>query len=147
MMDWREFIAAFFLSVLGAAIGLFVFLSVHAFGRELYPGQYSQLDPAVRKWFRNQTSPKTGGNCCSEADGTYAEEDIIGGHYWTKFSWHHFENSHMVELTTAWMQVDDDVVIHDPNRHGAPVVWWAWQSGFGADAKVQIRCYAPGGGV
>jgi hypothetical protein len=40
------------------------------------------------------------------------------------------------------------VVIHDPNRHGAPVVWWTRASGTtAATAKVRIRCYAPGGGV
>jgi hypothetical protein len=29
-----------------------------------------------------------------------------------------------------------------PNRNGAPVAWWYFQEG-----KLQIRCYAPGGGV
>jgi hypothetical protein len=28
------------------------------------------------------------------------------------------------------------------NRNGAPVAWWYFQGG-----KLQIRCYAPGGGV
>jgi hypothetical protein len=95
-------------------------------------GQYNNVSAEVRQWFRSQKSPKTGGLCCNEADGTYAEEDIRNGVYWTRF-----------ELTRGeWIAVPSDVVIHDPNRNGAPVVWWFFQ-----DGKLQIRCYAPGGGV
>ena len=95
-------------------------------------GQYNNVSPEVRQWFRAQKSPKTGGLCCNEADGTYAEEDIRNGEYWTRF-----------ELTNGeWILVPQDVVIKDPNRNGAPVAWWYFQNG-----KVQIRCYAPGGGV
>ena len=39
-------------------------------------GQWQNVDPQVRKWFREQKSPKTGSLCCDESDGTYAEEDI-----------------------------------------------------------------------
>jgi hypothetical protein len=48
-------------------------------------GQYNSVAPEVRQWFRAQKSPKTGGLCCNEADGTYAEEDIRTGVYWTRF--------------------------------------------------------------
>jgi hypothetical protein len=48
-------------------------------------GQYNSVAPEVRQWFRAQKSPKTGGLCCNEADGTYAEEDIRNGVYWTRF--------------------------------------------------------------
>ena len=41
-----------------------------------------------------------------------------------------------------WVPVPADVVIKDPNRNGPPVAWWYYQ-----DGKLQIRCYAPGGGV
>jgi hypothetical protein len=95
-------------------------------------GQYNSVSPEVRQWFRAQKSPKTGSLCCNEADGTYAEEDIRDGVYWTRF-----------ELTNGeWIPVPTDVVIKDPNRNGAPVAWWYIQ-----DGKLQIRCYAPGGGV
>ena len=95
-------------------------------------GQYNNASPEVRQWFRAQKSPKTGGLCCNEADGIYAEEDIREGHYWTRF-----------DLTKGeWMLVPDEVVIRDRNPNGAPVAWWYFQ-----DGKVQIRCYAPGGGV
>jgi hypothetical protein len=106
--------------------------------RELTPGQYAQVDPVVREWFRNQLSPRTGGNCCSEADGAYAEEDIRAGDYWTR--WPLSEG--------RWYQVPDDVVIHDPNRNGAPVVWWYSEINPATGAnELKIRCYAPGGGV
>jgi hypothetical protein len=42
-------------------------------------GQYTNVSSEVREWFRTQKSPKTGGLCCNEADGTYAEEDIRNG--------------------------------------------------------------------
>jgi hypothetical protein len=113
------------------ALALLV-LCAPALARELYPGQYGNVPADVRQWFRSQKSPKTGGLCCNEADGTYAEEDIRNGMYWTRF-----------DLTRGeWIPVPSDVVIHDPNRNGAPVVWWFYQ-----DGRVQIRCYAPGGGV
>ena len=48
-------------------------------------GQWKDIDPKVRQWFREQKSPQTGGYCCNESDGTYAEEEIREGHYWTRF--------------------------------------------------------------
>jgi hypothetical protein len=118
------------------------------YGRELYPGQYAQVDPDVRQWFKDQKSPKTHISCCSEADGSYAEEEIRDGHYWTRFAWRFAFNGAYQEMHSDWMEVPDDVVIHDPNRHGAPVVWWTWESGMTPDiAKPRIRCYAPGGKV
>ena len=107
-------------------------LCAPALARELYPGQYSNVPADVRQWFRAQKSPKTGGLCCNEADGTYAEEDIRNGVYWTRF-----------ELTKGeWIRVPPEVVITGPNINGAPVAWWYFQ-----DGKVQIRCYAPGAGI
>jgi hypothetical protein len=95
-------------------------------------GQYENVAPEIRQWFRSQKSPKTGALCCNEADGIYAEEEIRDGIYWTRF-----ENT-----KGAWIPVPSDVVIKDPNRNGAPVAWWYYRNG-----ELQIRCYAPGGGV
>jgi hypothetical protein len=39
-------------------------------------GQYNNVAPEIRQWFRDQKSPKTGGLCCTEADGNEAQEDI-----------------------------------------------------------------------
>ena len=41
-----------------------------------------------------------------------------------------------------WQPVPDEVVIQQPNPHGAPVVWWYVEKG-----EIKIRCYAPGSGV
>jgi len=109
---------------------LIVVLCMPALAREQYPGQYNNVAPEVRQWFRAQKSPKTGALCCNEADGIYAEEDIREGHYWTRWP------------GEDWRPVPDDVVIHAGNPHGAPVVWWYIERG-----ETKIRCYAPGGGV
>jgi hypothetical protein len=36
--------------------------------------------------------------------------------------------------------VPDDVVIREPNRNGAPVLWWRWNE----LGRPLIYCYAPG---
>jgi len=95
-------------------------------------GQYDNVSPEIRQWFRSQKSPQTGDFCCNEADGIYAEEDIRNGVYWTRFE----------QTKGEWVPVPSEVVIRGPNRNGAPVAWWYFQNG-----KVQIRCYAPGGGT
>lgn len=108
--------------------------------------QFAQWSDEDRRWLRNQLSPATHINCCSEADGSTVEEDIrceeLDGaprcHYRIRF-----------DLTNGeWREVPDEIVIHDPNRHGAPVVWWYWQyAPDGTQQRVLFRCYAPGGGV
>jgi hypothetical protein len=109
-------------------------LAAAALARNL-DGRFAQLDPASRQWLRSQQSPKTGGNCCNEADGEYAEEDIRGGHFWTRWP----------RGNGKWHQVPDDVVIHDPNRNGAPVVWWYLETNSQTgEHELKIRCYAPG---
>ena len=152
---WGEVVLASIAAILMAApnaivaTGLFLVLTpAPSHGRELYPGQYAQYPPEIREWFRSQKSPRTGISCCSEADGTYAEEEIREGHYWTRFTWRFCFAHECQDLDSGWMDVPDDVVIHDPNRHGAPVVWWTRASGTeAATAKVRIRCYVPGSGV
>jgi hypothetical protein len=117
-------------------IALLVLVASPAIARD--NGRYAQVDPKIRQWFRNQLSPKTGGNCCDEAAGVYAEEDIRGEHYWTRFP----------QSNGEWMQVPDDVVINDPNRNGAPVVWWYYERNpVSKQRELKIRCYAVGGGA
>ncbi len=99
----------------------------HVFARD--NGQYAQADPAIGKWFRDQKNPVTGVHCCSEADGEYAEEDIRDGRYWTR--WPRGDGK--------WHEVPKAAVINDPNRNGAPVVWWYMENGV-----TMIRCFAPG---
>ncbi len=117
--------------VLAAVTATVMLAPVHA--RELYPGQYDSVDPQVKEWFRSQRVPGSGILCCSEADGTYAEEDIRGTHYWTRWS--------IDGAMTPWQQVPEEVVLPH-NKNGSPVVWWMYQ-----DGGLKIRCFAPGGGV
>jgi hypothetical protein len=49
---------------------------------------------------------------------------------------------HRGRSTGEWIPVPADVVIKGPNPNGTPVAWWYFLEG-----EVQIRCYAPGGGV
>ena len=114
----------------------------HGISRERYPGQYAQLDPAISKWFNEQHVPDHPSNsCCSNADGTRAEQDIRDGHYWTRFVY----KSGGIEMGSGWMQVPDDVIIRDgkPNPVGAPIVWWYIADDDDGDggAALTIRCY------
>jgi hypothetical protein len=109
---------------------LLLVLCISALARD--NGQYENVAPDVRQWFRDQKSPKTGMICCSEADGSEAQEDIRNGHYWTTWP----------AVAPTWYQVPDEVVIKDPNKVGHPVVWTYYERG-----EVKIRCYVPGGGV
>jgi hypothetical protein len=145
----RDSIQAGILLALAASVILLVlFRPLPGHGREFYSGQYAQVDPAIRQWFRDQKSPRTGIPCCSEADGAYAEEDIRDGHYRARFTWRSCYARECHDLDSGWMDVPDDVVIHDPNRRGAPVVWWFRGSSTDpTHPAVGIRCYAPGSGV
>jgi len=105
-------------------------LSLPAFARD--NGQYQNVSPDIRQWFRDQKSPKTGMICCSEADGNEAQEDIRDGHYWATWP----------SVAPSWYQVPDEVVIRGPNKTGHPVIWTYYERG-----EVKIRCYAPGGKV
>ena len=98
------------------------------------PAHYPQMHADTLNWFRSQKVPGTQSSCCNEQDGVYAEEDIRYAEYWTRFEAH--------GKATGWMRVPPEVVIHDPNRNGAPVVWYWYENG-----TVKIRCYSPGGGV
>jgi hypothetical protein len=109
---------------------LVLLLCVPALARD--NGQFNQVSPEMRQWFRDQKSPKTGMICCTEADGNEAQEDIRDGHYWATWP----------NVAPTWYPVPDEVVIRDPNKVGHPVVWIYYEQG-----EVKIRCFAPGGGV
>lgn len=125
--------------VFGLALGIGLLTATIAPAREQYPGQYAEVDPAQQEWFREQVSPKTGGACCSEADGEMVEEDIRDGQYWIR-SKHTIDNAKQNKLATEWIQVPDDVVIREPNKFGRAVAWYKYEpAGF-----LQVRCFAPG---
>lgn len=126
----------------GALAGLLCCVGLPAFA--VWRPEYAELySPAEREWFRSQRNPQSGISCCSEADGTYAEEDLREGAYWTRFEYKRRDGTNLeYPVRSEWMKVPPEVVIHDANRHGAPTVWWYYLNG-----QVGIRCYAPGAGL
>ena len=117
-------------------VAIIILLMAPAFAREQYPGQFAQVDPKVKDWFQEQRVPGTEKSCCTIADGTFAEEDIRDGQYWTRFE--------AFGSVTPWMEVPPETVIHDPNKNGAPVVWFYRDN---EAAPVKVRCYSPGAGI
>jgi hypothetical protein len=108
--------------------------------------QANGLSDTEKQWFSDQLVPggaAKGASCCNEADGTYAEEEIRGGRYWTNFQYKKWDASasKYVDASSSWMEVPPETVL-PTNHHGAPVVWW-WIVG----GKLAIRCYAPGSGA
>jgi hypothetical protein len=95
-------------------------------------GQYSNVTPEIRQWFRDQKLPDSVFRCCDEADATYAEEDIRNGVYWTRFG----------QTEGQWISSSCGGGDKGPNLTGAPVVWW-----YNLDGGLYIRCYAPRGGM
>jgi hypothetical protein len=120
------------------AICLLTGIITPADAKEQYPGQYDSVDAPTRDWFKNQKSPKTGGLCCSEADGEMVEEDIRNGVYWIRSN-KTIDNAKIYRLTTEWLEVPDEVVIKEPNQFGRAVAWYVFQNG-----RLQVRCFAPG---
>jgi hypothetical protein len=126
-----------------------VFLTTLAHAR--WRPEYAQLSPAEQQWFYNQQvpgGPSKGARCCSIADGTYAQEDIrydaAGmGHHWTNFHYKRDTGPYGTEAGTeaesGWIQVPDELVIHEPNRHESAAVWYLIENG-----KPKIRCFIPG---
>lgn len=89
-------------------------------------------DPEIDKWFHDQMIPNGTQRCCDVSDGSFVEEDIRNGKYWIRWE----------KTQGAWIEVPDSAVIdNQPNKWGAPAVWW----GFDEDASsIYIKCYIPG---
>jgi hypothetical protein len=112
-----------------------------AHGREQYPGQYAQVDPKMKQWFREQKSPKNGMVCCNDADGEQVQEDIRDGKYWVKSNKTELyaKYNQVSNMVDGWVQVPDEVVISEPNLYGQPVAWYYFEANM-----LKIRCFAPG---
>jgi hypothetical protein len=109
--------------------------------RELYPWQYAQVDPKIRDWFDRQRAP-SGVPCCSNADGTRADERRERGIRYTQFTYTRLVRGQYVETRSEWMEVPESVVIRGgDNPTGNPVVWYYTE---GTESEtVRIRCYKP----
>ena len=93
-------------------------------------GQFSNVPPDVRAWFKTVRS-KNGTLCCDIADGHRTDYDMRASHYY-------------VPIDGKWIQVPDDAVVENyGNPTGDAVVWYTESI---KDA-VFIRCFVPGGGL
>jgi hypothetical protein len=119
-----------------------------AHSRELYPGQYAQVDPVIREWFGKQHAPNSSTPCCSTSDGTRADEERRDGRIWTRFTYIRYLHGGggdvdgiPVEERSDWMEVPEDTIIRGgTNPTGNPVVWYYTE---GLNEVVKIRCYKP----
>ena len=99
--------------------------SLHAVDR----GQFGNVSPQVRAWFKSVIAPN-GVPCCDESDGHRTTYDVRGGAYW-------------VPIEGQWMQVPERAVIRDHgNPIGEAVVWYVHHRG-----SIIISCFVPADAV
>jgi hypothetical protein len=92
-------------------------------------GQYENVPPEIRSWFKGMVSPN-GIPCCDIADGHRTEYDFHNGSYW-------------VPIEGQWMPVPERAVVRDRgNPIGQAVVWYAHR---GSD--IVINCFVPADAV
>lgn len=118
---------------------LTVMVSALALASNLIPitdnGQWNNLDPQTREWFRSVRSPH-GVPCCDIADGHRTDYDIRGDGYWIP--------NPLKPGKDNWIHVPSEAVVYNAgNPVGEAVVWYVPQG----DDTYYIRCFVPGGGV
>jgi hypothetical protein len=94
-------------------------------------GQYNDVSPNIRSWFKSVRSPH-GIPCCDISDGhrTTWRGDKDGGYE--------------VPIEGQWQRVPPEAIIYNAgNPVGEAVVWYVRQG----TNSYYIRCFVPGGGV
>jgi hypothetical protein len=92
-------------------------------------GQFSNVSPSVRAWFKSVKS-QHGVPCCDIADGHRTDYDMRKNQYW-------------VPINGTWMPVPDEAVLNNVgNPVGDAIVWYSIYG-----SHVVIRCFVPGGGA
>jgi hypothetical protein len=92
-------------------------------------GQYDNVSPNIRAWFKAVTAPN-GVPCCDIADGHRTDYDFREGAYW-------------VPIEGQWMAVPERAVIRDHgNPVGQAVVWYVHHRG-----SIIISCFVPADAV
>jgi len=87
--------------------------------------------PEVRDWVTSLKN-KNGVACCATADGWKPEE----------VRWDFDTKGYKVEIEGKWVDVDEDAVIHGPNKLGHAEVWY-----YHVDGLPKVRCFLPGEGM
>ena len=93
-------------------------------------GQYENVDPNVRSWFKSVRSPH-GVPCCDISDGHRTAYDMRpDNHYW-------------VPIEGEWRQVPTEAIVHNAgNPIGEAVVWYVHHRG-----SIIISCFVPADAV
>ena len=92
-------------------------------------GQYEDVPPHIRSWFKNVLAPN-GVPCCDISDGHRTDYDVRSDGYW-------------VPIDGQWMPVPQEAIVQNAgNPVGEAVVWYSHYN-----ERVFIRCFVPGGGV
>lgn len=92
-------------------------------------GQYDNVSPDIRAWFKAVTAPK-GVPCCDISDGHRTDYDYRDGAYW-------------VPIEGQWMAVPERAIIRDRgNPVGQAVVWYVHYRG-----NIIISCFVPADAV
>ncbi len=95
-------------------------------------GQFENVAPEIRTWFKAQKNPVSGIPCCDVADGR-------------RTTWQHGDgpSGYEVPIDGVWMPVPLEALIENAgNPTGEAVVWYTQYNG-----KPHIRCFIPAGGV
>jgi hypothetical protein len=92
-------------------------------------GQYDNVSPDVRAWFKAVMAPN-GVPCCDIADGHRTDYDFREGAYW-------------VPIEGQWMAVPERAIVRDRgNPVGQAVVWYVHHRG-----SIIISCFVPADAV
>lgn len=87
-------------------------------------GQYQNVDPAIREWFKGVRSP-SGVPCCDIADGHRAQFEVRGAEFYVK-------------IENEWVPVPPEAIIKGAkNPTGDAVVWFSHYEG----SPIYIRCF------
>lgn len=107
-------------------------LSSASFGAAAFDnGQYKDVPPNIRAWFKSVHSPH-GVPCCDIADGH--RTTWRGGK----------DGGYEVPIDGEWFPVPPEAIIYNAgNPTGEAVVWYVRQG----PNNYYIRCFVPGGGV
>jgi hypothetical protein len=98
-------------------------------------GQYENVDPKIRDWFKSVRSPH-GIPCCDIADGHTTT--------WRKSEKEGFE--YEVPIEGEWQVVPPEAIVNNArNPTGESIVWYVRQ--YTDRGSWYIRCFVPGSGA
>ena len=93
-------------------------------------GQYENVPPATRQWFRDLRSPDGSIRCCDESDCARTEAHIMESRWQARAP------------DGSWLSIPPTRVIHDRgNPVGEPILCAAR----GPDGEWRVLCFVPGG--